>query len=80
VNFGAFRVLNDDIVAVGCGFRTHPNENMGTISIPLAGNLNKDSMGNEQVIKHSDLQVMSLGNGIYQSEFNKNEQQDVKFL
>lgn len=81
MNFGALRVLNDDIVAGGKGFRTHPHENMEIVSIPLSGDLkHKDSMGNEQVIRQGDIQVMSAGSGIYHSEFNKNSEQDVKFL
>ena len=35
INFGALRVLNDDKVAPGEGFQTHPNKNMEIISIPL---------------------------------------------
>ncbi|HMP29556.1 MAG TPA: pirin family protein, partial [Saprospiraceae bacterium] len=46
MNFGVLRVLNDDIVAGGMGFGTHPHENMELISIPLEGDLeHKDSMG-----------------------------------
>ena len=44
MNFGALRVLNDDCVAPGNGFDTHPHSNMEIISIPLAGDLeHKDS-------------------------------------
>ena len=35
INFGALRVLNDDKVAPGQGFQTHPHKNMEIISIPL---------------------------------------------
>lgn len=81
MNFGALRVLNDDIVAGGKGFRTHPHENMEIVSIPLSGDLkHTDSMGNEQIIKQGDIQIMSAGSGIYHSEFNRNDNEDVKFL
>lgn len=81
VQFGALRVLNDDVVAPGRGFGTHPHDNMEIISIPLSGDLkHKDSMGNEAVIKEGDVQVMSAGTGIFHSEFNKNEDQEVRFL
>jgi len=81
MHFGALRVLNDDTVAAGMGFGTHPHDNMEIISIPLDGDLeHKDSMGNVSVIKHGDIQVMSAGTGIFHSEYNKNKDRDVKFL
>jgi quercetin 2,3-dioxygenase len=81
VHFGALRVLNDDIVAAGRGFGTHPHDNMEIISIPLEGDLeHKDSMGNTATIRHGDVQVMSAGTGIFHSEFNKNADKQVKFL
>ncbi|MBI1266676.1 MAG: pirin family protein [Cryomorphaceae bacterium] len=81
VHFGVLRVLNDDIVAPGRGFSTHPHDNMEIISIPLQGDLeHKDSMGNVAVIREGDLQVMSAGTGITHSEYNKNADKEVKFL
>ena len=81
MHFGVLRVLNDDIVAPGRGFGTHPHDNMEIISIPLEGDLeHKDSMGNVSVIRHGDIQVMSAGTGITHSEYNKNADQQVKFL
>src|SRR6188474_3900178 len=81
VQFGALRVLNDDQVAAGMGFGTHPHDNMEIISIPLEGDLeHKDSMGNVAVIKNGDVQVMSAGTGIRHSEYNRNKDKSVKFL
>lgn len=81
MHFGVLRVLNDDIVAAGMGFGTHPHDNMEIISIPLEGDLeHKDSMGNVTVIKNGDIQVMSAGTGIQHSEYNKNKDRAVKFL
>ena len=81
MHFGALRVLNDDQVAPGRGFGTHPHDNMEIISIPLEGDLeHKDSMGNTTTIKEGDVQVMSAGTGVEHSEYNKNSDQEVKFL
>lgn len=81
MHFGVLRVLNDDSVAPGRGFGTHPHDNMEIISIPLEGDLeHKDSMGNTAVIKEGDVQVMSAGTGVFHSEYNRNKDQQVKFL
>jgi quercetin 2,3-dioxygenase len=81
VHFGALRVLNDDTVAAGMGFGTHPHDNMEIISIPLEGDLeHKDSMGNVAVIRNGDVQVMSAGSGITHSEYNSNREKAVQFL
>lgn len=81
MNFGVLRVLNDDTVAPGRGFGTHPHDNMEIVSIPLEGDLeHKDSMGNVAIIRQGDVQVMSAGTGIFHSEYNKNKDKQVKFL
>ncbi len=81
MHFGVLRVLNDDVVAPGRGFGTHPHDNMEIVSIPMSGDLeHKDSMGNNAVIREGDVQVMSAGTGIAHSEFNKNNDKEVKFL
>lgn len=81
MNFGMLRVLNDDTVSGGMGFGTHPHDNMEIISIPLEGDLeHKDSMGNTTVIRNGDIQVMSAGTGIQHSEYNKHQNETVKFL
>ena len=81
MNFGALRVLNDDIVDVGKGFGMHSHQNMEIISIPLSGGLkHQDNMGNRSIIQKGDVQVMSAGTGIFHSEYNKNQDQEVQFL
>jgi redox-sensitive bicupin YhaK (pirin superfamily) len=81
VQFGTLRVLNDDTVAAGMGFGTHPHDNMEIITIPLEGDLaHKDSMGNAETIKTGDVQVMSAGTGVQHSEFNPNHDQQTKLF
>jgi redox-sensitive bicupin YhaK (pirin superfamily) len=81
VNFGVLRVLNDDTIAGGTGFGTHPHDNMEIITIPLEGGLeHKDSMGNTGVINAGEVQVMSAGTGVYHSEYNASATKDAKTL
>lgn len=81
VHFGALRVLNDDTIAGGMGFGTHPHDNMEIITIPLSGQLeHRDSMGNTGIISKGEVQVMSAGTGIQHSEKNKNSKEPLKLL
>lgn len=71
IQFGALRVFNDDVVAPGQGFGTHPHEEMEIVTVVLDGEItHKDSMGNTDVIKAGDVQRMSAGTGLTHSEFN----------
>ncbi|WP_071145365.1 pirin family protein [Bacteroides ihuae] len=81
MGFGALRVLNDDWVAPGEGFGTHPHKNMEIVSIPLSGHLKHgDSTKNERVITVGDIQLMSAGTGIFHSEKNGSASDPVEFL
>lgn len=71
IQFGTLRVLNDDWIAPGMGFGTHPHNNMEIITIPLSGAIShKDSTGGQGTIPAGDVQVMSAGRGVTHSEFN----------
>lgn len=81
MHFGMLRVLNDDQVAGGQGFPSHPHHNMEIISIPLQGDLvHKDSMGNGTLIRQGDVQIMSAGTGVVHSEYNHHPEAPVHFL
>ena len=81
IQFGALRVLNDDSVDPSMGFDTHPHKNMEVISIPLKGYLKHgDSVQNTKTITPGDIQVMSTGSGIYHSEFNGSNKEQLEFL
>lgn len=72
MNFGALRVLNDDIIAPKMGFGTHPHNNMEIITIPLKGVLkHRDNMHDKwQPVVPGEVQVMSAGTGVQHSEIN----------
>ncbi len=71
VHFGLLRVLNDDFIAGGGAFSTHPHDNMEIVTIPFTGAIkHKDSTGGEGIIKAGDIQIMSAGSGVQHSEAN----------
>ena len=81
VRFGLLRVLNDDTVAPGMGFGTHPHDNMEIVTIPLKGELaHQDSTGNKEVIKAGEIQIMSAGSGLTHSEFNNSKKEFVNLF
>lgn len=82
ISFGALRVLNDDFIAGGMGFGTHPHDNMEIISIPLKGALkHRDSMSNKWIpLKAGEVQVMSAGTGIQHSEMNNDPSEKVNLF
>lgn len=82
VNFGALRVLNDDIIEKGMGFGTHPHDNMEIITIPLQGSLkHRDSMSNEWIpIQTGEVQVMSAGTGVQHSEMNNSTTENINLF
>lgn len=72
INFGALRVINDDIIKAGTGFGTHPHRDMEIITYVREGAItHRDSNGNEGRTEAGDVQVMSAGTGIFHSEHNE---------
>lgn len=71
IQFGALRVVNDDVFDAGNGFGTHPHQNMEIVSYVIDGILtHEDSMGNKRELTRGQIQYMSAGTGVTHSEIN----------
>jgi quercetin 2,3-dioxygenase len=81
MGFHSLRVINEDYIAPGGGFPTHPHRDMEIFTVVVTGALrHQDSMGNSRTLVPGQIQVMSAGSGVTHSEFNPSDTEPVHLL
>ncbi|MDR1702104.1 MAG: pirin family protein [Sporomusaceae bacterium] len=79
IRFGVLRVFNDDIIRAQTGFGPHPHQNMEIVTYVVQGEVShEDSMGNAHALTRGQVQYMSAGTGIFHSEYNRQENADLR--
>lgn len=81
IRYKTLRVINEDFVAPGEGFGTHPHDNMEIITYVISGALShRDSMGNVKTVRAGEVQAMSAGTGVEHSEFNPSDSEPTHLI
>jgi quercetin 2,3-dioxygenase len=81
MGYRTLRVINDDRVAPGRGFGTHPHADMEIVTYVLSGQLqHRDSMGTGSIITPGEVQRMTAGTGVTHSEVNPSRSEPLHLL
>ncbi len=81
ISFGPLRVFNNDTIAPGGGFPSHPHREMEIVTFIIKGQLeHTDTLGNRGVITPGEVQRMSAGKGLRHAEFNPSEDEETQLV
>lgn len=81
INFGALRVLNEDTIERGEGFKSHPHDNMELVVIPIEGGLEHgDNMGNITTVSVGEAYILSAGTGMIHNTYNRSQESPLKYI
>jgi redox-sensitive bicupin YhaK (pirin superfamily) len=81
VQFGALRVINEDLIQPGQAFGMHSHRDMEILSFVVAGSLeHHDSLGNGSIIRPDEVQRMTAGTGVRHSERNPSDTERTHLL
>mmetsp|Transcript_25817 Transcript_25817/g.72288 ORF Transcript_25817/g.72288 Transcript_25817/m.72288 type:complete len:263 (+) Transcript_25817:177-965(+) len=80
-NFGALRVMNDDLLQPARGFGSHGHGDAEICTYVVEGELtHQDSMGTSETLSRGAIQFMSAGKGVMHSEHNRNPEKPLRFI
>ena len=81
MGFRSLRVINQDTIAPGAGFPSHPHRDMEIFSYVVSGAIaHMDSMGNSRRLGPGEIQLMSAGSGVTHSEHNPSDADPLHLL
>lgn len=81
INFGALRVLNDNTIAPGQGFKFRHLDNMECVIIPLKGGLGHlDNLENHTIVRQGEAEIISAGTGIIHKDFNQSTETEADYI
>jgi quercetin 2,3-dioxygenase len=79
--FGTLRVFNDDALSPGAVWPLHPHRDIEVVTVCAAGEFrHADENGKGGVLKKGWVQHTTVGRGMWHSEINNRQDEEMRFL